>query len=248
MDDFVTAQFRELESDHWWLRARERIFFHLISALTELRQDGGLLEIGCGAGGMLAPLGGLGKTTGVDIDARLVAFCHAREFDRTLVADGTELPFAEASFQFAAFFDCLEHIPDDQAALAAAYRVLEPGGYLFVTVPAYQFLYANQDRWAGHVRRYTRGLLTQRLKMARFTIQKATYFNTLLFPAILPAVLLIKLRERFFDTGQTRKTNLSYRYPPLLARLLEAVLAAERHLLVRANLPVGHSLIAIARK
>jgi hypothetical protein len=113
-------------------------------------------------------------------------------------------------------------------------------------VPAYQFLYANNDRVAHHQRRYTARALRQKLSASGLTATKVTYFNTLLFPAILPAVLAKKLEERL--DGPSERTNLSHTMPPTVNRLLAATMSSERHLLTRASLPFGHSIIAIARR
>ena len=73
-----------------------------------------------------------------------------------------------------------------------------------------------------------------------------TYFNTLLFPLILPAVLAKKARERM--TGPDDSTNLSTPLPGFAHRALAAVMGSERHLVSRWQLPFGHSIVAMARR
>jgi SAM-dependent methyltransferase len=83
-----------------------------------------------------------------------------------VVADATDLPFPDASFDVVTFFDVLEHIPDDARAVAEALRVLRPGGFALVTTPSqhWRFPYypalapicpTDEDMIAewGHVRR-----------------------------------------------------------------------------------------------
>ena len=119
-----------------------------------------------------------------------------------------------------------------------------PGGLLFLSVPAYQFLYANHDRLAHRERRYTASLLRRKLRVAGFAPFRVTYFSPLLFPLILPAVLAKKVHERI--AGPSERSNLSHGVPPALNRALAATMGSERHLLERGNLPFGHSIIAIA--
>jgi hypothetical protein len=113
-------------------------------------------------------------------------------------------------------------------------------------VPAYGFLYAENDRLAHHQRRYTAGEIRRKLRAAGLAPTQVTYFNTLLFPLILPAVLAKKAKERF--TEPDGKTNLSHQPPALLNRALAAVMGSERHLLSRVSFPLGHSIVGIARK
>ena len=50
----------------------------------------------------------------------------------------------------------LEHIEDDTAALAAAHRLLRPGGRVVMFVPAFPIAMSPFDRAVGHFRRHRR--------------------------------------------------------------------------------------------
>ena len=63
-----------------------------------------------------------------------------------LLSSAYRLPAANESFDVLSYFDCIEHLDDDMAALRESHRVVRPGGHIVVTVPAYGFLYANNDR------------------------------------------------------------------------------------------------------
>lgn len=245
MEETANRQFVELERTHFWFVGRRRIFVHLLD--RELAGRGALrvLDVGCGAGGMLEPLARYGEVTGVDTSEELVAFCHERGFERVSLGSAYELPAADGSVDLLTLFDTIEHIPDDDRVLRESRRALAPGGLLFISTPAYQFLYANNDRVAHHERRYTARALRRKLIAAGLEPVQVTYFNTLLFPAILPAVLAKKARERFVDPGD--ETNLSHAMAPLLNRALAATMGGERHLLARMSFPFGHSIIAMAR-
>ncbi len=245
MDETANRQFVELEQTHFWFVGRRRIFFHLLDRELTNRSELRALDVGCGAGGMLGPLGRYGSVTGIDMQEDLVAFCHERGFADVTVGSAYELPAADASIDLVTLFDTIEHIPDDVRALRECRRVLAPDGRLFISTPAYQFLFANNDRVAHHERRYTAGRLRRTLLAAGLRPVKITYFNTLLFPAILPAVLGKKLVERLSDPGD--RTNLSHAPGRTLNTVLAAIMGSERHLLARTSMPFGHSIIAIAR-
>jgi SAM-dependent methyltransferase len=245
MEETAYRQFIELEQTHFWFVGRRKIFFHLLDRELGGRADLRVLDVGCGAGGMLGPLGRYGHVTGIDTSAELVDFCRGRGFSEVAVCSAYELPVEDGAVDLITLFDTIEHVPDDGRTLRECRRALARGGVLFVSVPAYQFLYANNDRVAHHQRRYTAGRLRGKLTAAGFDRPRVSYFNTLLFPAILPAVLAKKAVERIRDPGDS--TNLSHRMRPWVNRMLATTMGSERHLLAHVNLPFGHSIIAIAR-
>ena len=246
MDAAAYRQFVELEERHFWFVGRRRIFFELLGRAVGERRDLRILDVGCGAGGMLGPLSRYGEVAGIEISDEMAAFCRRRGFERVSTASAEDLPVQDGTLDLVTLFDTIEHIPDDVRVLRETRRVLAPGGLVFISVPAYQFLYANNDRVANHQRRYTAGELRRKLGAAGLEPVRVTYFNTLLFPIILPVVLLKKLRERIVDPGDT--TNLSAPVPRPLNRLLAAIMGLERHLVARWELPFGHSIVAIAKR
>jgi SAM-dependent methyltransferase len=78
---------------------------------------------------------------------------------------GDPLPWG-GGFEVACCMEVLEHLPDDRLALAHVGRALNPGGRLFVSVPAWQSQWGPQDVAAGHVRRYEPEVLQARLQQA----------------------------------------------------------------------------------
>lgn len=245
METNVYEQFAQLEDRHFWFLGRRNIFFDLLGRVLQGRNDLQILEVGCGAGGMLGPLARFGTVTGLDIAKDYVAYCHRRGHQRVLAGSGYELPFRDQSFDLVAAFDTIEHIPDDGRVLREIRRVLKPGGRVFLSVPAYQFLYSQNDRVAHHQRRYTAHQLRERLRAAGLTPQRLSYFNTFLFPLILPAVLVLKLKEKLFGLPEGQ-TNLSHSFAGPVNRAFAAVMSSEKLLLRHMEFPFGHSLLALA--
>jgi SAM-dependent methyltransferase len=85
--------------------------------------------------------------------------------------DALTLPFADGSFDRVIASEVLEHIPDDETAMAELTRVLRPGGTMAVTVPRCGPEFVNwalsdeyHDVPGGHVRIYRRSQLVGRLQ------------------------------------------------------------------------------------
>src|SRR5207247_1080807 len=127
--------------------------------------------------------------------------------------------------------DVIEHLDDDVAALETARRALRPGGLLVITVPAYRWLWSGHDVALGHRRRYSARGLARLVERAGLHVVHASYFNTLLFPA----VALTRAWKRL--TGD--ESHDLHRPAPAINRWLERVFALERHVVPRVALPLG---------
>ena len=94
------------------------------------------LDIGCGEGHNTRLLAGRGaRVTAIDISAAFIQYAREEEARAPLgidyqVASAVVLPFENASFDFAVAFMSLMDIPETERALAEAWRVLRPGGFL----------------------------------------------------------------------------------------------------------------------
>lgn len=107
-------------------------FFELLPAV------GGLsgVDIGCGEGHNTRLLAKRGACiTAVDISEVFLQYAQQAEEEEPLgidyrVASAVELPFGDATFDFAVGFMSFMDIPETERVLAEAYRVLKPGGFL----------------------------------------------------------------------------------------------------------------------
>jgi SAM-dependent methyltransferase len=188
---------------------------------------------------MLVELRRAGATP-VGVDALPDAVERARRTcpeARVELADVTALPFEPGSFDGAVLLDVLEHV-DDRRALAEVARVLRPGGFVAVSVPACPRLWSRRDELAGHLRRYTRERLVSRLAEAGLAVEKLTYYQLVLFPLFALTRVLARMWPAWVEREE--------RIPSRLDRVLAALNRAEARLAAWVSLPYGSSLVAIA--
>jgi len=146
-----------------------------------------LLDLGCGGGrhafqavrlgarvvaldAMATEVAQVRDTIGAMLDAGEV---RADDEAGVVQGDALHLPFADASFDRVIAAEVLEHIPEDDSAMAELSRVLRPGGTMAVTVPRFGPEVVNwalsndyHDVPGGHVRIYRRSTLFERLRGA----------------------------------------------------------------------------------
>lgn len=241
----------EAEDTHWWYRGmRGAIFTMLRLDRARLRgRDPAILDAGCGTGGMLVALrdAGFSNVEGFDFSDAAIHFCKKRGLTNVRQGSVTEIPFPDDSYDIAISCDVLNDagIPDDGAAIRDLYRVLKPGGRLFLNLPALQLLSSEHDRATSIVRRYTTAGIREKLEAAGFHVRRATYRNMLLFPVILSVRLL--RREKPEDLDKPARSDIVVPAAPINA-FLSLVVGVERVLLSRLNLPIGSSVSVVAVK
>jgi SAM-dependent methyltransferase len=104
--------------------------------------SGDILDIGCGFGGRTVQYKELGakSVTGLEVQPEMVAearaFAESRGAVVTIVEGcGEAMPFSDSSFDSVYSYDVFEHVTDLLAVLRECFRVLRPGGTLYVVFP-----------------------------------------------------------------------------------------------------------------
>jgi SAM-dependent methyltransferase len=244
MERHFYERYEELQRDHWWFVGRRRIFGEAFARFVPANTGSRILDYGCGPGTFLPQLRELGRVSAVDMDEQAIQFCRSRGWpDVQLVESGSSLPFADHEFDLVTAFDVIEHIEDDVAALHELRRVTKSTGRLLISVPAFGFLWGDQDVISRHKRRYTAKSLRRALHQAGLEIEHLTYFNTVMFPV----VAIVRCTRRVIRHPQSDKTDFDIG-PAWLNRTLGRAFGAEAPWVARRRLPVGVSLLAVARR
>jgi len=238
----------ELEERHWWYVARRAIV--LDTAETWLPTGTGaatprILDYGCGTGRNLVALAQLGDAYGLEPHPRAVELARSRGVRVEAPADGaTEHPFGD-DFDLICMLDVLEHVEHDVEALVRLRSWLRPGGRLLVTVPAYGWLWSDEDDVSHHLRRYTRPRLRSTIEAAGLSLCKISYFNS----ALLGPQAIVALSQRLAGRIRPREPSSNLRpLPSVLNGVLRRIMAAEVPILRHVDLPVGSSIVCVAAR
>lgn len=233
----------QAEESHWWYLGMAAITRSLLDRHVHPLRRLKILDAGCGTGAaMKTYLDDYGDVTGVDLYQEAVTLSRKRNIICLARASILDLPLAPASFDLVTSFDVLYErgVPDEARALREFFRVLLPGGYVLIRLPAYDWLRGQHDERVHTRRRYTKGLLKSLLEGSGFHIVHISYANTLLFPL----ALVKRISERFSPLRSERSDLTLDRTNEIFRRIL----SWEAPFVSRFGLPYGLSVFAVARK
>jgi len=230
-----------VEGFHWWFVVRRKLLRSILSSI-KVPQNRIALEVGCGTGANLRVLESAG-IFGIGLDQSLYALnlIKKKEHSPLLAGDLNHLPLKAKSLGLIIAMDVFEHLEHDESGMSECYRVLNNGGMLFLTVPAFKSLWGVQDEVTGHKRRYTMKEIKEKLRQEGFQIQRSSFFNFFLFFPILLARRIIGFLN--FHIESENKIN-----HPLINNIFKGLFSIEPYLLKYISFPFGVSIFCVARK
>jgi len=222
---------------HWYYTSKAQMMADHIKRLTGGRPVKRLMDVGAGAGWFSRWM----LREGLAESAVCVDPGYQRDWEE--VEAGRPLIFQRAPdgqhADLVLMMDVLEHVPDDAALLSGYLDVVPKGTPIFITVPAFQFLWSGHDVFLEHYRRYTLSSLEETICNAEAKADVLHYY----FGAIFPAAAAVRLAKRSKEATRSDMGTV----PEPLNAALKVICAAERRIM-RANRLAGLSAVAICRR
>ena len=194
------------EEESFWFAHRSRAIGAAVRRFPPA--EGPVFDVGAGNGYVTASLQRLGvRTIAIEPSRTGASNAVARGVTEVICGALPSAAFRHGTAGGIGMFDVLEHIQEDRGYLRDLARYLKPGGRLYLTVPAYPWLWSRNDVTSGHKRRYTIRTLRDVVTSAGYRADYATYFFSLLPPAIFLARTLRprrSTRERARASSRTQ--------------------------------------------
>ena len=229
------------QPDYWWYRARSEMLETVLGPFVGTPDR--LLDVGSADGPSVGWLDASHKVS-LDVDPR------GLQAPSGVCGSLLALPFGDACFEVVTAFDVIEHCEPEDQALRELHRVLEPGGRLLVSVPAYQWAWSDHDDANGHYRRYTRPRAVAAVEEAGFAVQRATYGFSSVFPIFAGERLLRRVRGRLTRRDPEGPADV-VDVPDVgagLERMLLRLCRIDESVLASRDLPFGSSVFLAAVK
>ena len=257
-DEYPEAGFETLakmQQDHFWYLGRHKFVLYAVSRFVQSSPKGtSAIDLGGGTGGWVQYLADQQPSLYSSLaigDSSSVALSWAQKnLPEGVDHYQIDLMDPKMHHQWDSVFllDVLEHLPDDQGAMIQMADALKPGGYAFVTTPAFQQFWSYNDDLACHLRRYRRSDFTRLAEKSGLELCDSRYFMFFLSP------LYLLSRFKPWAGKLTEKEKLDmvkqqHEIPPAwINKILAIIFNAESLLGHWLNFPWGTSVLAVFRK
>ena len=236
-----------IENNSFWFNHRNKC---ITAAVRRFPPKGFILDVGGGNGYVARGLMDAGYETvllepGADGAANAK---QQRQLPTVINATLDEARVRAGSVPNIGLFDVLEHIEDDRRFVTQLFEMMRPGGLLYLTVPAFSWLWSMSDVDAMHYRRYTRRTLDGVLA-GRFDVLYSTY----LFQRLVPVSFLIRTLPYAVGLARSKPASAYDAHHAAgrqrTADALNRLLAHEVSTIAAgSSLRMGSSLLVVARR
>lgn len=248
MEQNYYKEYYNLERNHWWFVAREKILSNYIGKLKKqnslLSTKINILNVGCGTGRTSEWLSKFGQVTSIEYDKFCCEFAVEKTGLEIINGSITELPFKNETFDLVCAFDVIEHVENDQLAVNELKRVVKKEAVVLITVPAFMSLWSHHDVINHHFKRYKQKEIKTLFEKENEGIEiYSSYFNFFLF---LPIYLFRKV-SNLFQTGSKREgsgSDFEAFKPGIFNNILYQLMAFEGKIINKGiSFPFGVSIL-----
>jgi SAM-dependent methyltransferase len=238
----------QIEEDSFWFKHRNNC---IINVVKKYSPDKVFFDIGGGNGFVSKGFEANGIST-ILVEPGIEGCLNAKKrgISNILCSTLQDASFKHSSIPSIGLFDVLEHINDDLTFLESINKFLIPGGFVYLTVPAHNILWSNEDPNAGHYRRYNLKRLKKLFNESGFKIEYSTYFFSILpIPIFLfrtiPSFLKLNKKSRDYNKNQKEHTPKK----GLINNILNKIWSFElRKIQNGRKVPFGGSCLVVAKK
>ena len=236
----------ELEDFSFWFKHRNDCIIQLVKSFSP---NENFFDVGGGNGFVSLGLQNAGVNVSL-LEPGISGVLNAkkRNIENVVCATTQNCGLVNEFVENIGVFDVVEHIEDEQAFLRSCNSMLKSKGKIFVTVPAFNFLWSNEDDYSGHFRRYTTKTLQNSLEKVGFKLLYNSYlFSLLPLPIYLMRTLPSKLNmhKNFSDKDKFVKEHKSNKSSGVLEKVWQWELNKIKNL---SKIPFGSTVIAVAEK
>lgn len=225
--------------DHWYYVSKGRVMRQVLGHLKSQT----VLDVGAGSGVFSRQL----LDAGICESAICVDPNYSSEREENY--HDKQIRFVKAVGELETnlilMMDVLEHVDDDLGLLNSYVESLAIGGHIFITVPAFQFMWSGHDMFLEHRRRYTIDQIDSLVARAGLT----PIFNRYFFASLFPLVAMVRMAKRVLqEQGSLKPESELKLYPSWLNTALIKLHDVERAGLFRFNKAFGLSVCCLCQK
>ncbi len=238
----------QIEENSFWFKHRNQC---IISLVKKYCANDTFFDIGGGNGYVSSGLEKSGiEVVLVEPGIKGCLNAQKRGLKNVVCATLSEAIISKNKIDAIGLFDVVEHIKDDELFLKNFFDYLKPGGYLFITVPAYRFLWSKDDDYAGHFQRYTSSKLDKMLARCNYSVLYSGYiFSFLPLPIFISRTIPSILRLGSNPESITKQNNEHKEKKGLVNTILQKFLNWELKMIsANKRIPLGGSCIVVAQK
>ena len=238
----------QLEENSFWFQHRNEV---ILACLNYEKEKKVFFDIGGGNGFVSLRLQNEKfNVTLIEPGIQGAKAAKRRGVDQVICSTFEDAGLTHNSMESAGMFDVIEHIEDDFEFLSSLYKLIQTEGKIYISVPAFQMLWSEEDIDAGHFRRYTLKSAEKVLLKAGFKPIYSTYFFS---PLVLPIFLFRSIPSRL---GLKRKTHDLKKYQRehkqrkgLVDKVLSFIWQWElKRISKRKKITFGSSCLIVAQK